>query len=187
MWWWWLFQGAFTGYWWIPLAKGQYFGAFLVVCLNRLWNKHLSCQWFWMPWHSCGPCGTIGCLIHGIPWLVLDAKYMVVNLVLVIDGWSISCEITLRWLSLDLTDDKSSLVQIMTWCCQATRHYPNQCCSHVCHRIVSLGQNELISKNNFTPLSRYHTKWALTHSCLSVTAITCHWTCNSFEHLQESI
>ena len=34
---------------------------------------------------------------------------------LVIDGWGISCEIALRWLSLDLTDDKSTLVQAMAW------------------------------------------------------------------------
>ena len=26
-----------------------------------------------------------------------------------------------------LTDDKSALVQVMAWCCQATNHYPNQC------------------------------------------------------------
>ena len=27
----------------------------------------------------------------------------------------------------DLTDDKSTLVQVMAWCCQATSHYLNQC------------------------------------------------------------
>ena len=47
--------------------------------------------------------------------------------VLVIDGWGISCEITLRWMSLDLTDDKSTLVQVMAWCRQATSHYLIQC------------------------------------------------------------
>ena len=47
--------------------------------------------------------------------------------ILVIDCWGISCEIALRWLSLDLTDDKSTLVQVMAWCCQATSHYLNLC------------------------------------------------------------
>ena len=28
---------------------------------------------------------------------------------------------------LDLTDDKSTLVQVMAWCCQATNHYLSQC------------------------------------------------------------
>ena len=32
-----------------------------------------------------------------------------------------------RWMSLDLTDDKSTLVQVMAWCHQATSHYLSQC------------------------------------------------------------
>ena len=44
-----------------------------------------------------------------------------------IDGWGISCDIALRWMSLDLTDDESILVQVMAWCRQATSHYLSQC------------------------------------------------------------
>ena len=44
-----------------------------------------------------------------------------------IDGWGISCEIALRWMPLNLTDDKSTLVQVMAWCRQATSHYLSQC------------------------------------------------------------
>ena len=36
-------------------------------------------------------------------------------------------EIALRWMPLDLTDDKSTLVQVMAWCHQATSHYLSQC------------------------------------------------------------
>ena len=43
------------------------------------------------------------------------------------DGWGISYEIALRWMPLDLTDDKSTLVQVMAWCRQATSHYLSQC------------------------------------------------------------
>ena len=32
-----------------------------------------------------------------------------------------------RWMSHNLTDDKSTLVQVMAWCRQATSHYLNQC------------------------------------------------------------
>ena len=39
----------------------------------------------------------------------------------------ISREIAPWRLSLNLTDDKSTLVQVMAWCRQATRHYLNQC------------------------------------------------------------
>ena len=44
-----------------------------------------------------------------------------------IDGWSISSELALRWMSLDLTDEKSTLVPVMVWCHQATGHYLSQC------------------------------------------------------------
>ena len=44
-----------------------------------------------------------------------------------IDGWGISCEIDIRWLSQDLADVKSPLVQVMAWCHPARRHYLNQC------------------------------------------------------------
>ena len=44
-----------------------------------------------------------------------------------IGSWDIFCEIALRRMSLDLTDDKSTLVQVMPWCRQATSHYLNQC------------------------------------------------------------
>ena len=35
-----------------------------------------------------------------------------------IDAWGISCEIALRWMSLDFPDDKAKVVQVMAWCCQ---------------------------------------------------------------------
>ena len=47
--------------------------------------------------------------------------------ILVTDGWGISCEIGITWMSLDFADDQSTLVQIMAWCRQATSHYLSQC------------------------------------------------------------
>ena len=44
-----------------------------------------------------------------------------------IDGWGVLCQIALIWMSVDRTDDKSTLVQVMAWCRQATSHYPRQC------------------------------------------------------------
>ena len=44
----------------------------------------------------------------------------------------------------DLTDDKSTLVQVMAWCCQATSHYLNQCWPRSPTPYgVTIGQNEL--------------------------------------------
>ena len=55
------------------------------------------------------------------------------NLILVIlkrisrrNTLSISSETTLSWLQQDLTDDQSTLVQVMAWCRQATSHYLSQ-------------------------------------------------------------
>ena len=48
-------------------------------------------------------------------------------MILVIDGWGISCEIALRWLSLAFTDDKSTLVQLIAGHRQATSQYLSQC------------------------------------------------------------
>ena len=38
------------------------------------------------------------------------------KLTLVNGGWGISYEIALKWMPLDLTDDKSTLDQVMVWC-----------------------------------------------------------------------
>ena len=49
------------------------------------------------------------------------------KLTLVTDGWVMSCEIPLSRMSLNHTDDKPTLVQVMAWCRQATSQYLNQC------------------------------------------------------------
>ena len=56
-------------------------------------------------------------------------RSLIFKIISVTDGWGISCEIGLRWMPLDLTDDKSTLVQVMAWCRQATSHYLSQCWS----------------------------------------------------------
>ena len=53
-------------------------------------------------------------------------REVIFKLNLVNGGWGISYEIALRWMPLDLTDDKSTLVQVMAWCCQASSHYLSQ-------------------------------------------------------------
>ena len=54
-------------------------------------------------------------------------RYLIFQIILVIDGWVISCELALRWMPLDLIDDKSTLVLVMAWCRQAPSHYLSQC------------------------------------------------------------
>ena len=52
---------------------------------------------------------------------------VIFKLISVTNGWGIYCKIALRWMPLDFTDNKSTLVQIMAWCRQATSHYLSQC------------------------------------------------------------
>ena len=54
-------------------------------------------------------------------------RWVILKLILVIDGWGISCEIALKCMPVDLIDDKAALVQAMAWCRQATSHYLSQC------------------------------------------------------------
>ena len=53
--------------------------------------------------------------------------HVIFKQILVIDDWGISCENGLTWKPQDLTDDKSTLVQVMAWCHQAPSHYLSQC------------------------------------------------------------
>ena len=57
----------------------------------------------------------------------INFRQVIFNRTFMNGGWGISYEIALRWMPLDLTDDKSTLVQVMAWCHQATSHYLNQC------------------------------------------------------------
>ena len=50
-------------------------------------------------------------------------RYVIFTWISVIDDWGIPCEIALIWMSLDFTDDQSTLA----WCRQATSHYLGQC------------------------------------------------------------
>ena len=76
-------------------------------------------------------------------------RYGIFKLTLANGGWGISYEIALRWIPLDLTDDKSTLVQVMAWCRQATSHYLSQCWPRSMLSMVSLGLNELKMYSQF--------------------------------------
>ena len=56
-----------------------------------------------------------------------DSKNVIFNLVLLIGIFRSSHDNALQWMPQDLTDDKSTLVQVMAWCRQAASHYLSQC------------------------------------------------------------
>ena len=54
-------------------------------------------------------------------------KNVIFNLALLIGIYKSSYQNVIRWIPQDLTDNKSTLVQVMAWCHQVTSHYLNQC------------------------------------------------------------
>ena len=61
-----------------------------------------------------------------------------------IDDRGISREIALMWITMDPHWWKSTLVQVMAWCRQATSHYLSQCWPRsMCCHMASLGHNVL--------------------------------------------
>ena len=69
-------------------------------------------------------------------------RYAIFKRIWVIDGWGISCEIAHIWMSLDFTEDQSTLVQVMALCHQATSHYLSPCWPRSPYGVI--GHDELI-------------------------------------------
>ena len=76
-----------------------------------------------------GHIGTPSTLCNSLAPGRFETKFwqVILKLTLEIHGWDSSSKIALRWMSLDLTDDKSTLIQVMAWCRQAASHYLGQC------------------------------------------------------------
>ena len=73
---------------------------------------------------TCPPTRT---LTHWCLGELKENSYVIFKIILVIGGRGNSCVIDLKWMSLGTGLDKSTLVQLMAWCRQATSHYLNQC------------------------------------------------------------
>ena len=79
---------------------------------------------------------------------ILDLE-VIFKLIIVINGWGISREIAFTWLSLDLTDDKLTLVHVMA-CCGAAKLSPEPVSTKISRpHIASLGNTELIYTGNW--------------------------------------
>ena len=103
--------------WWLVAC-------WLKMYLKAVWNEH----WF-LENVSDGnlPVGPLGFNTLAPRKFEWNLRHVIFKQILVIDGWGISYEIALIWMSLDFTDDQPTLVQVMVWCRQATNHYLSQC------------------------------------------------------------
>ena len=90
--------------------------------------------------------------------------HVIFKQILVINSWGISCETALLWMSLDFTDEQSTLVRVMACCRQATSHYLSQCWPRS------------MSPNGVTrPQWVNHPKHKTQHSHRRWNTIYCHW------------
>ena len=81
------------------------------------------------------------CHLVSTHWSLGDFKEMrkvIFPLILVIDGWS---KIIVKWMPMDLTDSKSTLVKLMAWCRQAQAITWANVDRDLCRHMASLGQN----------------------------------------------
>ena len=104
----------FFGFWYSYFFRFQFL----------LWHLHMMTSSNWNIFRVTGPlCGN--------------------SPVFVIDGWGIYRNIVLKWMSVECTDDKTALAQIMVWCVrqQAITH-ANDDLDPYCYT-ASLGDNEL--------------------------------------------
>ena len=90
------------------------------------WTRYSQVMSTIIPWmHACCQQDTTTMSIDFHCWPLADFKE-ISNDKVGFSDWGISCEIALRWISLDCADDKSTLVQVRVWCRQATNHYLSQ-------------------------------------------------------------
>ena len=115
-------------------ASNMELWCFFVDSPNRLLEKDSKLQWSETWWCLCdftvmGWGNSSFVLFNSLApgKFELNFRHVIFKPILVIDGWDIPCEIALLWMSLDITDDQSSLVLVMAWCRQATSHYLSQC------------------------------------------------------------
>ena len=103
-------------------------GQLMYICISNI-GYHWFRYWLascWTPTHYLNQCWhVVNSLSPGkFEW---NFVYVIFKRILVIDGCGFCCEIALIWMSLDFTDNQSTLVQVMAWCCQETSHYLSQC------------------------------------------------------------
>ena len=130
-------------YWILSVRARKSRTTYWLTCLFFLCHRFDSLVWhnpvdprcrlpllllFWWHdrgWHGMVHCKFINSLAPGRS--ECDSKNAIFNLVLLIGIFRSSHDNSLRWMPQGLTDDQSTLAQVMAWCRQATSHYLSQC------------------------------------------------------------
>ena len=99
----------------------------IVSCINRIHQLNYSrsdCS-VWQSMISYPICTQSYTLTLGPRRCSCNLKLVIFKLISRIDILTFSYAIILRWMTQDLTDDQSTLIQVMAWCCQC--HCLSQC------------------------------------------------------------
>ena len=125
------------GWWWRPQKSHHYMMIMTLFKINLplpVWERinsldpgRCSGNLKWVIFKLLSRTDTLNICYEIIAHRWWDSKNGIFNLVLLIDIFRSSHDNALRWMSQDLTDDQSTLVQVMAWCRQATSHYLSQC------------------------------------------------------------
>ena len=102
--------------WYVSLE--WYFIYLLFLASVHVWN-----QWFF---YSVITFSYTKCFVHSY---TVDVVFTLSYFKIFIQNSSLAthCEIALKWMTQNLIDKKSTLVQVMAGCCQAPSHYLSQC------------------------------------------------------------
>ena len=129
---------------------------------------------------------AVNSLVSGRPGC--HFKTAIFNIVLLIGIFTSSNDYALRWMPWDLAGDKSTLVQVMAWCRQATSHYLSQCWpSSMSTYGVTRSQRVqvfcIVTKFN----SQHNTQHLIKHTGVLVTSISYWIDCSCVENIAYSI
>ena len=145
---------------WIPLTKGPliwHVDDFFIVNLNKRLNIELSCQWFQMLWCSC----NITVMLEPKMTIIRHTTYIILrgNNLLALGRYGNNLKkYNFQTHVMDLIhehflwncsqvnamitfNDKSTLVHVTAWCCQAASHCLSQCWPKYMSPYGSLGHN----------------------------------------------
>ena len=98
-----------------PICLTHYIGAYMLNDLETCWRSPFLLSPAHLLFNSLarGVCGN-------------NFKGMIFKHIEQNSSSRTQCVIALNWVPLNLTNEKSTLVQLMAWCRQATRHCPSQ-------------------------------------------------------------
>ena len=118
--------------------------------IQHFTSKNKSQSYIIISWHlelSLYPCCSVLYFCSFITdfqlthWLLWDLDSILKVLSSILFYWLVCSDLLmimpsewLRWMSWDLPEDKSTLVQVMAWCRQASSHYLSQCWPRSVHK-----------------------------------------------------